>query len=162
MRMTLVDWVKDNQALAGWLAFASVAMLVGSAILVPVLVARMSPDYFMPHRDREETLAGRHPVIRWSFLILKNLVGAVLFLAGLAMFVTPGQGILTLFIGLMLLNFPGKRRLELRLIRIPAINRAIDWMRRKAGREPLQLPPVVEPAARGAGAGAGNENRPPA
>lgn len=142
----ILDWVKENQALTGWLVALSVAMLIGSAILVPVLVVRMRSDYFLPGREVELSLAGRHPVIRWVFLVLKNLLGGVLFLAGLAMFLTPGQGILTLFIGLMLLNFPGKRRLELRLIRIPAIHRAIDWIRRKAGQEPLQLPGEGSPA----------------
>jgi hypothetical protein len=135
-----LDWFKENQALAGWLAAASLAMLVGSAILVPFLIARMRADYFMPERDPDETLAARHPVARWTGLILKNLLGAILTVVGLAMFLTPGQGILTLFMGLMLLNFPGKRSLELRLIRIGAIHRAIDWIRRRAGREPLQLP----------------------
>jgi hypothetical protein len=135
-----LDWLKENQALAGWLVGLSVFMLIGSAVLVPFLVARMRSDYFMPERQEELTLASRHPVIRWTGLILKNLLGAILFLAGLAMFFTPGQGILTLFMGLMLLDFPGKRRLELRLIRTRAIHRAIDWIRQRAGREPLQLP----------------------
>ena len=139
---SLLDWVKENRTLTGWLVAGSFVVLIVSAILVPILVARMRADYFMPERDREDTLAQRHPVIRWTGLILKNLLGGVLALAGLVMFVTPGQGILTLFMGLMLLDFPGKRRLELRLIRIPAIHRAIDWIRRKAGREPLQLPDV--------------------
>jgi hypothetical protein len=51
----------------------------------------------------------------------------------------PGQGVLTILAGLSLLSFPGKRRLQLRLLRIPAIHRAIDALRRRAGRPPLHL-----------------------
>ena len=47
---------------------------------------------------------------------------------------------LTILIGLMLMNFPGKRRLELRIIRIPAVHRGIAWMRKRYGQPPLELP----------------------
>jgi hypothetical protein len=55
------------------------------------------------------------------------------------MLVLPGQGVLTILAGITLLNYPGKRRLELWLVRRPAIHRAIDWIRRRAGRAPLEL-----------------------
>ena len=100
----------------------------------------MSADYFMPDRDPGRALALQHPVLRWTGLILKNLFGLILFIAGIAMLFTPGQGLLTVFIGLMLMDFPGKRRLELWVIRRPAIRKAFDWIRSKAGRKPLQLP----------------------
>ena len=136
----ILEWVKDHQTLAGWLVALSVLMLLASAVVMPILVSRMRADYFMPDRDRAESLAIQHPVIRWSGLILKNLLGAVLLLAGLVMLLTPGQGLLTVFMGLLLLNFPGKRKLELKLIRQPGVFRAINWIRARAGREPLQLP----------------------
>lgn len=135
-----MDWIKENQTLVGWLGAASLLTLVVSAFLVPFLVSRMRADYFMPDRDPEEVFAHQHPVIRWTGLILKNLAGLVLFLAGFVMLATPGQGFITMFVGLLLMNFPGKRRLELALIRLTVIRRAIDWIREKAGREPLQLP----------------------
>ena len=49
--------------------------------------------------------------------------------------------ILFFAVGVLLMDFPGKRQLEIRLIRIPALHRAIDWIRSKAGSEPLELPP---------------------
>ena len=57
------------------------------------------------------------------------------------MLALPGQGLLTIFMGLMLMNFPGKRSLELRIIRIPSILKSVNWMRAKADHPPLNLPP---------------------
>jgi hypothetical protein len=59
---------------------------------------------------------------------------------GLLMLVTPGQGVLTILVGVTLLDFPGKRALELWIVRQPAVLRVTNWMRAKAHREPLQLP----------------------
>jgi hypothetical protein len=70
--------------------------------------------------------------------VLKNLLGLVLVLAGIAMMLLPGQGLLTVFVGLLLLEFPGKHRLERRLIGWGPIYRAINRLRRRAGRPPLE------------------------
>jgi hypothetical protein len=71
----------------------------------------------------------------------KNLLGALLVLAGLAMLVLPGQGILTILLGLAFLDLPGKRRAELWLVSRPPVLAAVNRLRLRAGREPLQLPP---------------------
>ena len=57
------------------------------------------------------------------------------------MLLLPGQGILTLFAALVLLDFPGKRRLKLLIIRQPIAMKAVQWLRTRAHREPLVLPP---------------------
>ena len=124
-----------------WLGAASAVMFVGSLLLIPFLCVRMGDDYFMPHRDKQETLAGRHPVLRWTGLILKNVLGLILVAAGVAMLLLPGQGLLTMIMGIMMLDMPGKRRLELWLIRLPGISRAINHLRARSQRPPLQLPP---------------------
>lgn len=136
----MIDWVREHPALAGWLVGASVVTLIGTMVLVPFLIARMRPDYFLPDRDEDRLFAHRHPVVRWTGIILKNVFGSLLFLFGLVMLATPGQGLITMFVGLLLMDFPGKRELERRLIRMPGIRRAIDWIRQRAGREPLRLP----------------------
>ena len=75
----------------------------------------------------------------WQTIIGANL-GVVFILAGLAMIVLPGQGVLTILIGLALTNFPGKYALEQRLVRRPAVSGALNWIRQKAGRPPLEIP----------------------
>ena len=123
-----------------WLSISSAIMFVGSLLLIPFLCVRMGEDYFMPHRDEDQTLAGRHPVLRWAGLILKNVIGLILLLAGIAMLVLPGQGLLTMVMGIMMMNLPGKRRLELWLIRLPGVTKVINHLRARANHPPLQLP----------------------
>jgi UPF0716 family protein affecting phage T7 exclusion len=69
----------------------------------------------------------------------KNLLGVTLMIAGLAMLVIPGPGLLTVLIGFLLVDFPGKYKLERWLVARPAIRRPIDWLRKRAGRMPLQV-----------------------
>jgi len=64
------------------------------------------------------------------------------------MLFTPGQGLLTLFVGLLFLDFPGKPALEQWVIRRRAVCGVVQWMRRKAGRMPLDLPPRSRPPRR--------------
>ena len=116
------------------------ALVVGSLVLMPVLLARMPADYFITASRDEHTWLGRHPAARLTARMLKNALGAVLLLAGLAMLVLPGQGVITMLVALTLLEFPGKRRLELRLVSQPPVQSAVNWIREKAGRPPLQIP----------------------
>lgn len=133
-------FLDQHKEFFAWLVGLSALTFVGSLILIPILCVRMGEDYFMPHRDLEQTLAGRHPVIRWVGLILKNVAGVLLLTSGVAMLVLPGQGLLTIIIGIMLLNFPGKRRMELWMIRLPGVLRVINALRARAKHPPLLLP----------------------
>ncbi len=127
------DWL-------AWVGGVSLATVLISAIAVPILIRQMPPDYFMEDSAGSEWLRRQHRVLRVTFLFFKNLFGALLVVGGLIMFVTPGQGILTLGAGILLLNFPGKRRFEIWLVTREPVKRAIDWIRRRAGRPPLLLP----------------------
>jgi ABC-type sugar transport system permease subunit len=131
----MLEWVREHF----WWTFAlSVVILVGTVVLVPLVVARLPQDHFV--RPEPGRWSRRHSLLRGALWIGRNLLGAVLIVAGIAMLVLPGQGILTILIGLLVLEFPGKRALELRLARRPRVRRAIDWIRAKAGRPPLLLP----------------------
>ncbi len=133
----LISWMNAHPGLVRAAGVASVFTFVGSLVLLPLLVARLPADYFA--RDEAPAGARAHPVLRAALGLGRNLLGGLLVLAGLAMLVLPGQGLLTLLAGLVLSDFPGKRRLELRLVRRPAVLRALNWMRRRAGR-PALLP----------------------
>jgi len=133
-------WVTERETLLAWIGGLSFLTVVVSAAIVPIVIRGMPHDYFLENSQATEKLRRSHPVLRGAFLVVKNLVGGILVLGGLIMLITPGQGLLTMIIGLMLMNFPGKRRLEIRLIRTRFLNRAVDWIRRKGGRPPLLLP----------------------
>ncbi len=84
---------------------------------------------------------GRHRAIRWTGHIIKNIVGLVLVLIGIAMAVPgiPGPGLLTILFGIALLDFPGKRKLEYKLVSRPKVLGAINHLRQKFGKPPLVL-----------------------
>jgi hypothetical protein len=67
------------------------------------------------------------------------VVGLVFLLAGFAMLFLPGQGILTMLIGISLMDFPGKRMLERKLVGRPAVLKTINMMRAKFDRPPLTV-----------------------
>ena len=136
-----MDWLQSHTALIGWWALAlSSVMFVGGLVLMPVLIIRMSPDYFLHPEPPAESWRSRHPALRNGTLVIKNVVGVFLLLAGLAMLVLPGQGIITILVAISLLNFPGKRTLELRIVRQGPVLQAINWIRTRARRPPLVLP----------------------
>ena len=137
----MVDrFLSENSDWLVGMGVASAVMFVGSLVLIPVLVVRMRADYFVQPRSGRAALAGFHPAFRWMLLGLKNLLGFVLLVLGLAMLVGPGQGVLTILVSLSLLNFPGKRRLEVRMLRLPGLLAAINRLRQRAGRDPVILP----------------------
>ncbi len=133
----MIEWIKANDALFWWLASASVLTFVGSLVVVPVLVARVPADYFAQAK-RPGTLAAAKPrAVRIALRVGKNVLGVLLMFGGLAMLVLPGQGLLTLLIGFMLVDLPGKYRLEKWLVSRPRVASGINWLRRRAGRGPL-------------------------
>ena len=134
------QWARAHEEVFYWIGALSLLTVVVSFMAVPMVIRRMPHDYFLETSEGTEAIREQHPALRLVFLILKNVLGLFLVIGGLIMFLTPGQGILTLVIGILLLNFPGKRRLEIRLIRMKPLRRAVDWIRRRAGQRPLELP----------------------
>ncbi|MGD9984367.1 MAG: PGPGW domain-containing protein [Porticoccaceae bacterium] len=130
-------WLTANQVLLSWLTAASVATFVISLVALPWLVARIPADYFAHHRRHAIPLKQRHPVIRWLLLIGKNLLGAILLTGGFAMIFIPGQGLLTMAMGLLLLDYPGKFALERRIARQHAVLSGLNWLRARTGAPPL-------------------------
>lgn len=143
----MIDWL--TQRLASWNltwhdvfvgASISVVTFVGSIAVVTFVLVRLPPNYFHSSHARE-FLTERHRAIRWVGIVFKNLIGLLLVLLGIIMSLpgVPGQGILTILLGIMLLDFPGKRGLELRLVSRPKVLQTINQVRRKFDKPPLVL-----------------------
>jgi len=135
----LLQWILANEGLLWWLALGSAVTFIATLLVLPVLVASIPADYFAHDKRRVPPWPSRHPFIRVALKIIKNLVGIVLIVAGIAMLLLPGQGILTVLVGLTLVNFPGKYRFERWLVERPAVFKAITWLRVRTGRPPLTL-----------------------
>lgn len=140
----MLEWLdKYHQTLAtyGVLAgFLSIGSLVVAAVLLPLITVQLPSDYFVREHREPERKHRPHPLIIGLIVVVKNTVGIAFLVAGLLMLFIPGQGLLTMLIGLILTNFPGKYRLEQQLIRRPAIARTLNRLRERAQREPFQIP----------------------
>jgi len=111
-----------------------------SIVLTVVVLVRLPSGYFAGNA-RISMLPGRPEWQRLAARVLKNVAGALLVLLGVVMSVpgVPGQGLLTILIGVVLLDLPGKRALERRILRVRAVRGAVDKLRRRFGREPFDL-----------------------
>ena len=136
----LLDWAKANDAILWWTFAVSLALLLLSPMAVAWVAVKLPTDYFTTRKRRRARWLRKYPALQPVIAIAKNLLGVVLALAGLVMLVVPGQGLLTLVAGLMLIDFPGKYRLERWLATRRPVWRSINWLRKRAGREPLQPP----------------------
>lgn len=131
------DWVRAHPTALWWIATFSVLSFIASLILAPVVAGRIPKDYFAHKRRPPSAWADQHFVLRAILHVVKNALGILLLFMGIVMLVLPGQGILTVVVGIMLLNFPGKFRLERWLVSRRSVLRSINWLRRRANREPL-------------------------
>ena len=121
-----------------WAAIAgiSVGSLVLSLGLAGWLLVRIPADYF-----KGET---RHALIKRPFWmkILKNIAGVIVLLLGIVMSIpgVPGQGLLVVLCGLMLLDLPGKYKLERKILSLGPIRAGANRIRAWRGRPPLEFP----------------------
>ena len=111
-----------------------------SLAIVSVIMVKIPADYFKEDRPRE-LFADKSPAVRYLLIIGKNLLGVVLVVLGILMSVpgVPGQGILTILLGVMLLDFPGRRRLEHKLVSRPQVLNTINKLRHKFDKPELEL-----------------------
>jgi hypothetical protein len=148
MGAVFFDWVRAHEIALACLTGISVLTFFGSLVAIPWLVIRIPADYFEHRRHLlADRLATRHPLVRVAALILKNSLGVALILAGVAMLVLPGQGILTILIGLIVMDFPGKFALEQWVARRRSVLNAMNWLRMKANHPPIKPPPARSPRA---------------
>jgi hypothetical protein len=141
---SLLEWA-SRPAVLTVLFVSSGFSLVASVIALPWYLKRLPADYFVRRTPaRVQTSPALSQV---AFLLLKNVVGGLLVLAGIAMLVLPGQGIATIVVGLLMMQFPGKRRIERRVLSIPVVLRAVNTLRKRSGEPDLIMPPPSRVAA---------------
>jgi hypothetical protein len=136
---TILGWIQTHQELISWLVVISLLTFVVTLFVVPILIIHIPDKYFL-HKKRislnnPEDAIGFRLVCR----ILKNILGVCFVLTGLIMLFLPGQGFLSILIGVMLTNFPGKYKVERAIIRQEKVLSTINWLRAKAHRPPLQV-----------------------
>jgi len=108
--------------------------------IVSLILVKLPADHFSKSR-KTKFWAGPRPAIHAAEVIGKNIAGVLLVALGIVLSLpgVPGQGLLTVLLGIMLLDFPGRHRLEQKLLSKPSIVNTINRLRGRFGKPPLQL-----------------------
>ena len=130
-------WTWQTVLMAAAIFIVTFALSLG---LVSLILVKLPADYFSASSERR-FWDDRARWARTLGMVGKNLLGAFLVLLGIVLSLpgVPGQGILTILIGVMLLDFPGKRDLERKLVSRPKVRDGIDRLRHRFGKPPLLL-----------------------
>jgi len=108
--------------------------------IVSFILVKLPADHFSKSR-KTKFWDGPRPWLRAAGIIGKNIGGLLLVALGIVLSLpgVPGQGLLTILLGIMFMDFPGKDRLEQKLLSRPSIVNAINGLRGRFGKPPLQL-----------------------
>ncbi len=136
---SMVDLIQTHETVFWWLTVASIITFLATLIVVPWYVVQIPSDYFSNIERRRAPWSGQNPVVRGMLMLGKNIFGYVFIVVGIVMMLVPGPGILTILVGIMLLNFPGKYRLERWIVVRRPVLRSINWLRRRAKQSPIVL-----------------------
>ncbi len=139
-RRQMLTWVQSHSTLLlTGLGVLGVVTFAVSLITLPIIVARLPVDYFVSPRKRSLPWRGEHPLRSTLLVVLRNLLGMFLVFGGLMMLVLPGQGVLTIVIGLLMIDAPKKRAFQAWLLAWKPVNRGVNWLRRKAHQPEFML-----------------------
>ena len=119
------------------LGISSVVILVISALSIGYFIKKIPHDYFLDDKRGITECKNKNPVFWIITFALKNIIGYCLIMGGILMLVLPGQGLLTILVGLMLSDYPGKFKLEKRIIKTNLVLKTINWYRTKSNIPPL-------------------------
>lgn len=135
----MLSIIQDNENLLLVLGITSIVSFFLTLAIIPWILIRIPTDYFSQPKRVSLVPVAVHPSLRIVVLLAKNLLGVTIVVLGIAMLVLPGQGLLTILIGLTLVNFPGKYKFEKWLISREPVLKSANWFRKKGGREPLSI-----------------------
>ena len=135
---SVAAWFKvaDMWLIAVWfLASLAFTLIVGALIIVNL------PQNYFSSRFDGQLFSDSSPLLRLILIPLKNLVGLAMLILGIVLSLpgVPGQGLLTILLGLILLDIPGKRALEARIVGRPAILSVLNKLRARFGKPPLEV-----------------------
>lgn len=133
-------WASLTWQMIAFGALGVVVTFVVSYIVVTILLVKMPATYF--HSDHEHHFfPDRHPLFRAVAIAIKNILGVLVIITGIILSLpgVPGPGILTIFIGIMMTDIPGKRKLETKIIGRPSVRSAINRLRARYGKPELLL-----------------------
>ncbi len=141
----MTDWLNDLWAsLTLGRVLLGVGIFLGSLLIsflaIGVVLVKIPANYFSSHY-KQDFLPNSSWAVRWGAVIAKNILGLFLIALGIVLSLpgVPGQGVLTILLGLIMIDIPGKRPLEARIIKRPTVLAAINNLRERYGKPQLEL-----------------------
>lgn len=138
-----MNWLADLWSKLTWGSiFLGAGLFIFSLAVsfaaIALVMVKVPPTYFSVHH-RREFLPNSSWFVRWGAVVLKNVLGVFLVVLGILLSLpgVPGQGILTILLGLIMLDIPGKRPLEAKIIQRPAVLSAVNKLRARYSKPPL-------------------------
>lgn len=140
-----MEWLSDFWAslTLGKVAIGAGLFLLSFALslaAIAIVMVKIPANYFSSHYV-QDFLPGSPWLVRWGAVVAKNLLGIFLVALGIILSLpgVPGQGVLTILLGLIMLDIPGKRPLEAWIIRRPSVLSAVNNFRARYKKPPLVL-----------------------
>ena len=112
-------------------------------IVISYIITQMDKRYFIRKKNAGDDvsekphLTSMNSSVIYVVNIVKIIIGVCLLLCGVVMLVLPGQGLLTILIGLSLVPFPGKNKIEQDLLSRKSVRSSLNWIRMKANKDPF-------------------------
>ena len=128
-----IAWEHLALAVLAWLLLTA-----GSLAVVLRIVLTLPQDYFELDAS---------PRIGWTAArVARNVAGVLLIGVGTVLSFpgVPGQGVLTVLVGIVLVDFPRRQQLERALARRPGVLPALNRLRARFDRGPLRPPPSAQ------------------
>tara|TARA_B100001564_G_C20398137_1_gene559926 strand:- start:201 stop:641 length:441 start_codon:yes stop_codon:yes gene_type:complete len=135
---SFIQWFANHPEVLIGMGISSIFIFLISILGISWFVAQIPEDYFLQSKRQTSKWQKQKPILRFVIVLGKNLIGLSLIIGGLLMLLLPGQGLLTIVTGLLLVNYPGKYKLEQKLVSVPSVYKALNWIRFRAKKRPLQ------------------------
>ncbi len=128
--MNIIPLFESHKEFILGFSFASILLFLLSILSLPIFVSFLPTRFFIQEKKME-----MRGIFFWFFILGKNIFGWILIMLGILMLVLPGQGILTILLGLGLIDFPGKKKIERKILSNANIRQSLNWMRRKMRKD---------------------------
>ncbi len=132
----------ELNAVAWWVITILVSSVIAFGMLW-LIICLLPEDFFLRSGKRPHS---RHPMVHLIWVGFRNVIGYILLGIGLIFVVFPGPGMPWLLIGLVLVDLPGKRKMQQRMLRMPSVHHCLNWLRARGGRCALLFPGEPPPA----------------
>ena len=132
------DWIRDNDQLIQWVGIVSIVLFFLSLFLLRYVILRLPEDYFIKVSSisKSNSKSLKKIIVR----IAKNALGFLLTISGIILLFTPGQGMITILIGLCLIDLAFVNQWKKKMIYNSKVQKALNWIRSKKSVKPFNFP----------------------